>query len=68
MFEDLGPVAEKSHALSDRLWGRAFLAAYNSSVAEERQLIAEGLGKGVGLALLAVPMIKAFTFTQAQLW
>ena len=28
--------------------------------------MAEGLGKGAGLALLAVPMVKAFTFTQAQ--
>jgi len=24
------------------------------------------LGKGAGLALLAVPMVEAFTFTQAQ--
>ena len=28
--------------------------------------MAEGLGKGAGLALLAVPMVEAFTFTQAQ--
>jgi len=28
--------------------------------------MAEGLGKGAGLTLLAVPMVKAFTFTQAQ--
>ena len=26
----------------------------------------EGLGKGAGLALLAIPMVEAFTFTQAQ--
>jgi hypothetical protein len=69
VFEDLGPVAGKSRALSDGLWGRAFLAAYNSSTAEERQRMVEGLGKGVGLALalLAVLMVEAFTFTQAQL-
>jgi hypothetical protein len=67
VFEDLSPVAGKSRALSDGLWGRAFLAAYNSSTAEERQRMVEGLGKGVGLALLAVPMVEAFTFTQAQL-
>jgi hypothetical protein len=66
-FEDLGPSAGKSRALSDGLWGRAFMAAYNSSTAEERQRMVEGLGKGVGLALLAVPMVEAFTFTQAQL-
>jgi hypothetical protein len=28
--------------------------------------LVEGLGKGAGLALLAVPMIEAFTFRQAQ--
>ena len=28
--------------------------------------MAEGLGKVAGLALLAVPMVEAFTFTQAQ--
>ena len=28
--------------------------------------MAEGLGKGAGLTLLAVPMIEAFTLTQAQ--
>ena len=67
VFEDLSPVAGKSRALSDGLWGRAFLVAYNSSTAEERQRMVEGLGKGVGLALLAVPMVEAFTFTQAQL-
>ena len=27
----------------------------------------EGLSKGAGLALLAVPMVEAFTFNQAQL-
>ena len=61
-FEDLGPSAGKSRALSDGLWGRAFMAAYNSSTAEERQRMVEGLGKGAGLALLAVPMVEAFTF------
>jgi hypothetical protein len=28
--------------------------------------MAEGLGKGAGLALLAVPMVEAFTFTEAK--
>ena len=28
--------------------------------------MAGGIGKGAGLALLAVPMVEAFTFTQAQ--
>jgi len=55
VFEDLGPVASKSRALSDGLWGRAFLAALNTSTAEERQRLVEGLSKGAGLALLAVP-------------
>ena len=32
----------------------------------ERVPLIEGLSKGAGLALLAVPMIDAFTFTQAQ--
>ncbi len=35
VLEDLGPVAAKLHALSDGMWSRAFLAAYNSSTAEE---------------------------------
>ena len=66
VFEDLGPVASKSRALSDGLWGRAFLAALNTSTAEERQRLVEGLSKGAGLALLAVPMAEAFTFSQSQ--
>jgi hypothetical protein len=40
--------------------------AYNSANDGERLRMAEGLGKGAGLALLAVPMVEAFTFTQAQ--
>ena len=52
--------------MSDGLWGCAFLAAYNSGTAEERQRMVEGLSKGAGLALLAVPMVEAFTFNQAQ--
>ena len=35
-------------------------------VVDKRLRMAEGLGTGAGLALLAVPMVKAFTFTQAQ--
>ena len=66
VFEDLGPVASKSRALSDGLWGRALLAALNTGTAEERQRLVEGLSKGVGLALLAVPMAEAFTFSQSQ--
>ena len=42
------------------LWGRAFLTAYNNANDGERLSMAEGLGKGAGLALLAV---EAFTFT-----
>jgi hypothetical protein len=67
VFGNLGPVAGKSRALSDGLWGRAFLTAYNSGTAEERQRMVEGLSKGAGLPLLAVPMVEAFTFNQAQL-
>ena len=56
-----------SHAcFCEGLWGRAFLTAYNSANDGERLRMAEGLGKGAGLALLAVPMVEAFTFTQAQ--
>ena len=66
VFEDLGKAAGRSRALSDGLWGRAFLAAFNSGTAEERQRMVEGLSKGSGLALLAVPMVEAFTFNQAQ--
>ena len=52
--------------LSEGLWGRAFLTAYNSASDGERLRMAEGLGKGAGLSLLAVPMADAFVFTQAQ--
>ncbi len=50
--------------LCEGLWGRAFLTAYNSANDGERLRMAEGLGKGAGLALLAVPMVETFTFTQ----
>ena len=65
-LSDLGSVAGKSRALSEGLWGRAFLTAYNSASDGERLRMAEGLGKGAGLALLAVPMADAFDFTQSQ--
>ena len=38
----------------------------NSTSDGERLQMAEGLGKGAGLSLLAVPMADAFVFTQAQ--
>ena len=65
-FNDLSSAAGKSRALSEGLWGRAFLMAYNSASDEERLRMVEGLGKGAGLALLAVPMADAFIFSQAQ--
>ena len=65
-FSDLGSAVGKSRVLSEGLWGRAFLTAYNSASGGERLKMTEGLGKGAGLALLAVPMTEAFTFTQAQ--
>jgi len=52
--------------LFEGLWGRAFLTAYNSASDGERLRMAEGLGKGVGLTLLAIPIAEAFKFTQAQ--
>ena len=65
-FNDLSSAAGKSRALSEGLWGRAFLTAYNSASDEERLRMVEGLGKGAGLALLAVRMADAFIFSQAQ--
>ena len=65
-LSDPGSAAGKSRALSEGLWGRAFLTAYNSASDGERLRMAEGLGKGAGLALLAVPMADAFDFTQSQ--
>ena len=52
--------------LCEGLWGWAFLTAYNSANDGERLRMAEGLDKGAGLALLAVPMVEALTFTQTQ--
>ena len=65
-FNDLSSAVGKSRLLCEGLWGRAFLSAYNSANDGKRLRMAEGLGKGAGLALLAVPMVEAFTFTQAQ--
>ena len=62
---DFSPDAGKSRALSEGLWGRAFLTTSARSTDAERVRPVEGLSKGAGLALLAVPMIAAFTFTQA---
>ena len=59
-FNDLSSAVGKS------LWGQAFLSAYNCANDGERLRMAGGIGKGAGLALLAVPMVEAFTFTQAQ--
>jgi len=65
-LSDLGSAVGKSRLMCEGLWGRAFLTAYNSANNGERLRMAEGSGKGAGLALLAVPMVEAFTFTQAQ--
>ena len=67
-LSDLGS-AVGSHACFARasgLWGRAFLTAHYSANDVERMRMAEVLGQDMGLALLAVPMVEAFTFTQAQ--
>ena len=40
--------------------GRAFLTAYNSASDGKRLRMAEGLGKGAGLTLLAIPIVEAF--------
>ena len=51
----------KSRLLCEGLWGRAFLSAYNCTNDGERLRIlrmVEGLGKGAGLALLAVSMVE----------
>ena len=53
-INDLGSAVGKSRLLCEGLWGRAFLKAYNSANNGERLRMAEGLGKGAGLALLAV--------------
>ena len=65
-LNDFCLVVGKSRLLCEGLWGRAFLTAYNKANDGKRLWMAEGLGKGAGLALLAVPMVEAFTFTQAQ--
>ena len=64
-LNDLGPDFGKSSLLCEGLWWRAFLTAYNSISDGERSRMVEGLGKGAGLTLLAIPMVEAFKFTQA---
>ena len=66
-FNDLSSAVGKSRLLCEGLWGRAFLSAYNCANDGERLRMTEGLGKGAGLALLAVPMVEVFTFTLVQL-
>ncbi len=58
VLSDFSPVAGKSRELSEGLWGRAFLAASARSTDAERVRLVEGLSKGAGLALLAVPMTQ----------
>ena len=65
-LNNLNSAVVKSRLLCEGLWGRAFLSACNCANDEERLWMAEDLGKGAGLALLAVPMVEAFTVTQAQ--
>jgi len=65
-LNDHGLAVGKSRLLCVGIWNRAFPTAYNSANDGERLRMAEGLGKGAGLAWLALPMVEAFTFTQAQ--
>ena len=65
-FNDLSSAEGKSRLLCEGLWGRAFLSANNCANDGERLRMAAGLGKDAGLALLAMPMVEPFTFTQAQ--
>ena len=61
----LSEAAGKSRAMSEGLWLREFLGAYRQGTGEERTSMVEGLSKGAGVALLAVPMVPAFTFWRA---
>ena len=50
-LSDLGSAAGKSRALSEVLWGRAFLIAYKCASDGECLQMTEGLGKGAGTHL-----------------
>ncbi len=60
-LNDFSLVAGKSRALSESLWGRDFLAASTRSTDAEHVRLVEAWP-----ALLAVQILDAFTFTQAQ--
>ena len=62
----LSEVAGKSRAMSEGLWVREFLEAYRMGDGAERINMVEGVTKGAGVALLAIPMAPAFTFSSAQ--
>jgi hypothetical protein len=64
-LSDFNPVDGKLRALIEGLWSRAFLTASTRSSDGARVRLVDGLSKGARLALLAVPMIEAFTCTQA---
>ena len=52
--------------LSERKSEEAMQSWLSSASDGKRLRMAEGLGKGAGLTLLAIPMAEAFKFTQAQ--
>ena len=60
-LNDFSLVAGKSRALSESVWGRDFLTASARFTDAEHVRLVEA-----GPALLAVPILGAFTFTQAH--
>ena len=65
-FQDLKATTSSGKRMGEGLWGSQFLRAYNDGNELERLKLVEGIVKGAGLALLAVPAAAAFHFTEAQ--
>ena len=65
-LRDLAASAGNSRNMADALWSVEFFDAYAAASLRERLKMIEGLSKGAGLALLAIPMANPFIFTEAQ--
>jgi len=64
-FQNLYASAGKSRPMGDGLWGASFIKAFKESKTAERVKMVEGLLKGAGLSVLAVPAARPFEFPEA---
>ena len=61
-LQELATSAGNARNMANALWSAEFFDAYAATSLRKRQKIVEGLSKGAGLALLAIPTAKPFHF------